>query len=390
MMVCMKETNKSHFFKKERLQTDTSLATEREQANESFESIKQKVEQGTDQKFEEGRQAADRVRAQRRQDSDESLSSNIHIASERRQEDTAIQAERKSTDEALEKERIAKKGLLNKLVGGEREATDKNLLDERTQTDVTFEKSGQLLTAEQQAHGTTKAALTTREEFLAVVSHDLRNPMGAISSCAEMLMNDSSFSHVDEEVKNWIRFIKRNADTSLRLISDILDMERIAEGKLGVKIQDHRIEDLVRDAVENQAHVASSKSILLRAVPKKISQAIRCDGDRIAQVLSNLIGNALKFTPDGGAVTVEIEESRNDVQVTVTDNGPGIAADKIDNIFERFAQLHNKDRRGLGLGLYISKMLVEVHDGEIWVNSKVGQGSQFGFRIPKQGPAQVH
>jgi len=104
------------------------------------------------------------------------------------------------------------------------------------------------------------------------------------------------------------------------------------------------------------------------------------------QVLSNLIGNALKFTPSGGSITLNANLGETEGEVSVCDTGPGIPEGKKDYIFDRFAQLRSKDRTGLGLGLYISKMLIEAHHGRLWVESKVGEGSTFYFAIPRQGP----
>ena len=264
-----------------------------------------------------------------------------------------------------------------------REATDKNLLNERTQTDSDAVHSSGLLAAEKVAHTSTRAALTTREEFIAIVSHDLRNPIGAISSCAEMLLADTLHESAVDELKHWIVFMKRNADTSLRLIGDILDMERIAEGQLGLHLSEYNLSRLIKETVENNSQMALAKSILLRASPTMAPDTFSFDKDRVAQVLSNLVSNALKFTSEGGSVVIDLQDKGSEVQVSVKDTGPGIAQDKQLRIFERFAQIQNKDRRGLGLGLYISKMFVELHQGKLWVESELGKGSVFYFTLPK-------
>jgi signal transduction histidine kinase len=121
-------------------------------------------------------------------------------------------------------------------------------------------------------------------------------------------------------------------------------------------------------------------------VPADVHGDVLCDRDRIYQVLSNLVSNAVKFTPEGGSITVNVNFRENEVQVSVHDTGPGIPDDKKERIFERFVQLASNDRRGLGLGLHISKMLVEAHQGRLWVQSQVGEGSFFFFSIPKLRP----
>src|SRR5688572_19025181 len=121
-----------------------------------------------------------------------------------------------------------------------------------------------------------------------------------------------------------MQLIKRNNDTALRLIGDLLDMERVAEGKLQFKVGRYDIGRTIRDSIESHAQLASAKTILLRLMPSGISGEIICDRDRIAQVVSNLIGNAIKFTPEGGSVTVNANFSDSELQVSVRDTGPGI------------------------------------------------------------------
>ena len=215
------------------------------------------------------------------------------------------------------------------------------------------------------------------------MSHDLRNPIGAILSSAEMLMDHTSMIAIGDDAKRWIDMIRRNAQTSLRLISDILDMERIVEGKLSLQIAQQRIDDLIREIVESHAHVASSKHITLKASPINVDGLVNCDKDRVAQILSNLISNALKFTPNGGVINVSAEETQNEITVSVSDTGPGIPEEQKNRIFERFAQIGNRNRSGLGLGLYISKTLIESHHGKLWVTSTNGKGSTFWFTLPK-------
>ena len=203
-----------------------------------------------------------------------------------------------------------------------------------------------------------------------------------------MLLTDSTFQEMDPEIKTWIEFIKRNSDMSLRLISDLLDVGRINEGKIHLKVQSHSIVGILNEAVESFSRPCSEKAISLKILPCDLSVDIVCDRDRILQVLSNLLGNAIKFTPSGGAIELKVETTADDVIVSVNDTGDGIPDSKQDQIFERSAQLASNDRRGLGLGLYISKMLVTGHGGNIWVESRMGQGSTFYFSLPIGGQFQ--
>ena len=147
---------------------------------------------------------------------------------------------------------------------------------------------------------------------------------------------------------------------------------------------------LIRESLESYRHSAAEKNITLKAALANPSGAIQFDRDRIAQILSNLISNAVKFTPEGGAVTLKTEQTENEIKVSVSDTGPGIPEAETSRVFEKFAQLRNKDRHGLGLGLYISKTLVESHNGKLWVVSQPGKGSTFCFTLPKQQPGAVH
>jgi signal transduction histidine kinase len=287
-------------------------------------------------------------------------------------------------DTALREERAQRHSVLDESLNRERGDTDESLSHERRHTDLEAERRSELLQKEESLHSVTKAALTTRNEFLAIVGHDLRNPVGNIVVYADLLLDGLSSVQMGDESKKWVEGIKRNAQTSLRLIGDILDLERFAEGKLELRLVRLDLQDLVQESVEGFAHTAVGNSILLRAVPSSIPAIGLCDRDRIAQVLSNLIGNALKFTPAGGSVNVEVKQNDKEIQVSVADTGPGIAMEQQRRIFDRFAQITNKDRSGLGLGLYISKMLIEAHQGKLWVVSTPGTGSNFCFTLPKQ------
>jgi signal transduction histidine kinase len=187
---------------------------------------------------------------------------------------------------------------------------------------------------------------------------------------------------MDPGATYWIEMIRRNAADSLRLINDILDMERVSQGNLEMRFADTDLSKLIEQSTERFVHVAQAKNIKLISECSKDLSMVHCDQDRITQVLSNLIGNSIKFTPEDGSVTLTIQKNKSEFQISICDTGPGIADDKKLTIFNRFAQLHNKDRQGLGLGLYISKMFVEAHHGKLWVTSSIGHGSTFHFTLP--------
>jgi signal transduction histidine kinase len=207
----------------------------------------------------------------------------------------------------------------------------------------------------------------------------LRNPLNNISLAAQVLSEDP------KDTKEFASSINRSVGEMLRLIEDLLDVERIAAGKLTLHFEQQDVSEIIKQVVAQLQEAAASKGITLRAEPQDVRGYIVCDRSRVMQVLSNLIGNAIKFTPAKGQICVSCQRTGpegKEVQVSVSDTGEGIAPEKIKTIFERFSQIHNQDRRGIGLGLYIAKMMVEEHPGRIWVESKLGEGSTFYFTLP--------
>ncbi|MES2962439.1 MAG: HAMP domain-containing sensor histidine kinase [Bdellovibrionota bacterium] len=378
--------NSNSIFKTSRDNTDESLDAEREKASASIESARMKVEEKSDSDV-----------ASRRSETDEAVSAARGIAdsaahdgsieemqTERDLSDQSIRTERLHIDAVLVRERKQKSSIVDDMLEGERTATDQNLSSERLETDSEVDRATLRLTTERAEHTRTKGTLTSREEILGIVSHDLRNPIGAASSCAEMLLEDPDYTtQYSEPVRTWLELIKRNVDLSLRLIADLLDVERFSQGNLELKVGTHGLDEILREAIETCSYAGAAKSILLRSSPTKFSGDVVCDRDRILQVLGNLIGNAIKFTAEGGSVTVDAKRTATGIELSVKDSGIGISEEKQKNIYDRYAQIEAKDRRGLGLGLYITKMLVEAHGGKIWVDSKVGHGSTFYVSLPQ-------
>ena len=397
----MNNSQRPSVLETEHKKTSHNLTVGRGKTDESLHEARGKVDRRIDESVKAARNEADQITSSSRIEADtlrdnerdkvgydikdERKISDDRLLNERCAADKAMEQQRSQVDSAIVRERELKNALMSEFLEDERGQTDKNILSERDRTDSEVLYSSGLLSDEVAAHSKTKISLTTRDEFLAIVSHDLRNPIGTASSCAEMLLGDSTYK-LDSEVKPWIELIKRNTDAALRLISDLLDMERISEGKFELNLDVHNIDKKIRDSVESFIFLASAKNVILRSLPSNISSDFVFDRDRIMQVLSNLIGNALKFTPAGGSIAVGATLSETGIQVFVRDTGPGIPEEKKNYIFDRFAQLGSKDRSGLGLGLYISKMFIEAHHGRLWVQSKVGEGSTFYFTIPKLEP----
>jgi signal transduction histidine kinase len=176
--------------------------------------------------------------------------------------------------------------------------------------------------------------------------------------------------------------IQRYTSRMRRLIDDLTDVTRIDAGKLSVRLSPGNLAPLISEAVIALRGAATAKELILDLPHCDEPIPAMFDGDRILQVLNNLIANAIKFTPAGGRIRVECEHSNDMAKISVTDNGPGIPPELLETVFERFAQGSDPGRRGLGLGLYISRNLIEAQHGRIWAESAPGKGTTVSFTLP--------
>jgi PAS domain S-box-containing protein len=225
-------------------------------------------------------------------------------------------------------------------------------------------------------------ALRTRDEVLAIVSHDLRNPLNTIAMTSQFLLETPCDA---VRLKKHLAVIRRAEERMDRLIQDLLDVARIEAGKsLSIQERLEQPQELVREAHEAFAAQAREKGIRFeyRAAPGL--PLVSVDRGRILQVLSNLIGNAVKFTPRGGRVEVSASAVDGEVQVSVRDTGPGIAPQERERIFLPFWQAKRATRTGAGLGLAISRGIIEQHGGRIWVDSEVDHGTVVSFSLPTE------
>lgn len=222
-----------------------------------------------------------------------------------------------------------------------------------------------------------EAAARAREEALAVVAHDLRNPLNLIASNA-LLLRDHDLDM--ERRRRLVEITERSVRQMDRLITDLLDEARIEAGRFTVDTADIAVGDLVDEVVQSLRPEAELKGLRLsRSVPDL--PRVRADRDRVLQVLHNLVGNALKFT-EQGEVEVSMRADGDCLTCTVRDTGPGIPEHHAPRLFERYWQANRRDRRGAGLGLPIAKGIIEAHGGRIWVESVAGSGSTFYFTLP--------
>jgi PAS domain S-box-containing protein len=239
-----------------------------------------------------------------------------------------------------------------------------------------------LLVSEKEARERAERETRMKDEFLATLSHELRTPLNAILGWASLLRGSSS----PAEVSEGIEVIERNARAQTQIIEDLLDMSRIVSGNVRLDVQRVDLADLVRTAIESVKPMAAAKDIRLTSVLDTLAGPISGDPARIQQVLWNLLTNALKFTPKTGRVHVLLERVNSHLEVSVSDNGEGIAPEFLPHVFDRFRQADastTRSHRGLGLGLAIVKNLVELHGGTVRAKSPgVGQGSTFTIALP--------
>ncbi len=223
-------------------------------------------------------------------------------------------------------------------------------------------------------------ATRARDDVLAVVAHDLRNPLNTVSMAVSLMLESTPPERVQE--RRQVEIVRRAADRMNRMIQDLLDVKRMESGRLTIDAKPEAAADLINDTLDMLRPLAAGSTIRLETSIDDNLPPVLADSSRIQQVLSNLVGNAVKFTPRAGRITVCAEAIENEVRFGVIDTGPGIPAEQLPHIFGRFWQAKSSDRRGIGLGLAIAKGIVEAHNGRIWVESHVGLGSTFYFTLP--------
>lgn len=221
-----------------------------------------------------------------------------------------------------------------------------------------------------------------KREFLSVISHELRTPLTAIRGSLGLLAS-GRIGLEDAPGRQMLEIAVDNSERLTRLISDLLDLERIENGKVDLARQETSVQELLEVARSSAVGLATVEG--LRIEVAGMDASVWIDRDRIAQVMANLISNAVKFSPAGTVLRLEAEVDGDEVEIRVIDQGRGIPADKLETIFERFEQVDasdSRDRGGTGIGLAICRSLVQQHGGRIWAESSPGQGTTLAFRLP--------
>ena len=239
-----------------------------------------------------------------------------------------------------------------------------------------------LLRATEAARERVETALQARDDVLGVVAHDLRNPIGTIFTSASFLLE---VPVGEEQRARQLEIIQRAARRADRLIQDLLDVARIEGGRLAVAAEPRTVGVIMAEAAEWAAPQAAAAGLELRIESTPATDALRvlADPDRVNQLFTNLVGNAVKFTPPGGRIRVRAEPLADAVRFEVSDTGSGISPDHLPHLFDRFWQANRTDRRGAGLGLAIVKGIVDAHGGETGAESTPGIGTTLWFTLPK-------
>ena len=252
--------------------------------------------------------------------------------------------------------------------------------------DATLRHLAHLYQTEQQARLEAEAANRAKDEFLAVVSHELRAPLNAILGWTSLLRAGQMEERQEQQA---LEIVERNARSQNRLLNDLLDVSSIIAGKLRLDLSPVEISPVVEAAIEAMRPLAETKGLVLQSTLEADGEIVSGDSDRLQQIVSNLLSNAIKFTPPGGHIQVKLERVRTQVEIVVSDTGIGISSDFLPQVFERFRQADHFSagkRGGLGLGLTIVSQLVKLHNGAVHAESAgKGHGATFVVELPLVG-----
>jgi PAS domain S-box-containing protein len=231
------------------------------------------------------------------------------------------------------------------------------------------------------------AANRAKSQFLANMSHELRTPLNSIIGFSDMLLL-RSFGDINDKQEHYLNNVSNSGKHLLNVINDILDLSKIEAGMMELNLDDVNVFELTDDVMGTISSIAVRKNINLESGIDEELTTIKADRMKIRQTLLNLLSNAVKFTPENGNITLGIKIQGKYVQFSVTDTGIGISKHEQESLFQEFTQVdsaHNRKYEGTGLGLALVKKFAEMHNGRVWVESELGEGSCFYFEIPVDG-----
>jgi len=283
----------------------------------------------------------------------------------------------------LRKDRLIGGLIVRRKEAGEFPASDVEMMQTFAAQSVVAIHNAQLFSEIEEKGKELEIANKHKSEFLANMSHELRTPLNAILGFTELII-DNIYGDVPDKIKEVLERVEKNGRHLLSLINDVLDLSKIEAGRLKLSISDYSMQSVIETAVTSVEALALEKKLELNAIISDDMSKGKGDEQRISQVILNLVGNAIKFT-DQGSVTIETMIKNQDFIVTVSDTGLGLSEEDQQKIFEEFRQADGSSTRkkgGTGLGLSISKKIVEMHKGNIGVESTLGEGSTFWFSLP--------
>jgi signal transduction histidine kinase len=234
----------------------------------------------------------------------------------------------------------------------------------------------------QKAEDALRQAVKARDDMIGIVSHDLRNPANAVKMLANSVIAEGGM--LPPSVVERVGIMRQAAEQIDRLIEDLLDVTRLEAGRFSVAMRPVSVTELLELAAYGLRPLATSQGITLATIIDDVLPTVQADPDRLTQVVSNLVGNAVKFTSAGGRIEISARRADDMVEVSVRDTGAGISESQLPHVFDRFYQASEGSarRHGAGLGLPIARGIIEAHNGRIWVESAEGQGTTVRFTIP--------
>lgn len=386
---------------RERKKTDRSLESERSATDRTMTNRSKSTQRAADAARRRIRNEADRGLAGQRRSADTERSrrsaakrpASRELERERRSEATALTRERLRTDEVLARQRrridsvlVEERGQRRQaervLFDRERKLTDRDLDDERGRTDAAFLAAEKRVALAKTASEKSAAAVLLRDEFMAVISHDLRTPLNVIAINAARLAKMVPAGEGADQIRKMCVQIESAVAGVGRMVDDLLDAERLALEKLRLPVRPGDLRDLAREAIDLVSPLVAAQGVSLASSLPADPVVTTFDRDRMLQVFSNLLANAVKFTSKGGMVQLAMGANDVLIRVSVSDTGPGIPAEQHERVFRRFTQV-GRAQGGVGLGLYIARRIVEAHGGNIGLVSRPGEGSTFFFTLPR-------
>ena len=356
---------KHHGASPERTKTDKSLKVERANTDDAIRGDRKSAERVAEKVIDKARAVADAVVSAERKKTDDSKhparrTAAKRLSGQRAAADSEMRGQRKTADIALRSDLKERANALEALLVHERAATDAYLLTERVRSDDD---------------------VSHRDDFLGMVAHDVRNLLNGVILNLELLAPRGPRAE-NPQIAAATGRIRRDVGRMNRLIGDLVDVTSIDAGKLAMTPVEADAVALVREAAETFQVAAAAKGVTVSTEVPDTPLHGFFDPDRLLQVFANLLSNAIKFTPRDGRIDLSVEKVGSALQFCVSDTGVGVPAPMLKAIFERFWQVGKNDHRGMGLGLYISKCIVEAHGGKLWVDSRLGEGSTFYFTLP--------